>query len=158
MIELEALNWSFQLLFYIYPSSVVVLWKFRRFQIKNFDVQSYNTGCRQSTVLRTNHRLAYRNVLAAVGWYSLLENNFRRVLLRIDAKSKYNTIFFRNYIDNAEICNIIVVWCITTMNNYEFLEKLGFSSNEAKVLRRKTGIYKTRAGSSNLALPAQSLS
>ena len=43
MIELEALNWSFQLLFYIYPSSVVVLWKFRRFQIKNFDVQSYNT-------------------------------------------------------------------------------------------------------------------
>ena len=52
---------------------------------------------------------------------------------RIDAKSKFNTIFFRNYIDNAEICNIIVVWCITTMNNYEFLEKLGFSSNEAKV-------------------------
>ena len=42
-----------------------------------------NTGCRQSTVRRTNHRLAYRNVLAAVGWYSLLENNFRRVLLRI---------------------------------------------------------------------------
>ena len=44
-----------------------------------------------------------------------------------------NTIFFKNGIDNAEICNIIVVWGITTMNNYEFLEKLGFSSNEAKV-------------------------
>ena len=28
---------------------------------------------------------------------------------------------------------MIVVWGITTMNNYEFLEKLGFSSNEAKV-------------------------
>ncbi len=26
-----------------------------------------------------------------------------------------------------------MVWGITTMNNYEFLEKLGFSSNEAKV-------------------------
>ena len=34
-----------------------------------------NTGCRQSTVRRTNHRLAYRNVLAAVGWYSLLETD-----------------------------------------------------------------------------------
>ena len=52
---------------------------------------------------------------------------------RIDAKSKFNTIFFRNCIDNSEIYKIIVVWCITNMNNYEFLEKLGFSSNEAKV-------------------------
>ena len=52
---------------------------------------------------------------------------------RIDAKSKFNTIFFKNCIDNSEICKIIVVWGITTMNNYEFLEKLGFSSNEAKV-------------------------
>ena len=52
---------------------------------------------------------------------------------RIDAKSKFNTIFFGNCIDNSEICKIIVVWGITTMNNYEFLEKLGFSSNEAKV-------------------------
>ena len=52
---------------------------------------------------------------------------------RIDAKSKFNTIFFKKGIDNAEICSMIVVWGITTMNNYEFLEKLGFSSNEAKV-------------------------
>ena len=52
---------------------------------------------------------------------------------RIDAKSKFNTIFFKKAIENAEICSIIVVWGITTMNNYEFLEKLGFSSNEAKV-------------------------
>lgn len=52
---------------------------------------------------------------------------------RIDAKSKFNTIFFKKGIENAEICSIIVVWGITTMNNYEFLEKLGFSSNEAKV-------------------------
>ena len=52
---------------------------------------------------------------------------------RIDAKSKFNTIFFKNCIDNSEICKIIVVWGITTMNNYKFLEKLGFSSNEAKV-------------------------
>ena len=52
---------------------------------------------------------------------------------RIDAKSKFNTIFFKKGIENAEICSIIVVWSITTMNNYEFLEKLGFSSNEAKV-------------------------
>lgn len=52
---------------------------------------------------------------------------------RIDAKSKFNTIFLKNCIDNSEICKIIVVWGITTMNNYEFLEKLGFSSNEAKV-------------------------
>lgn len=52
---------------------------------------------------------------------------------RIDAKSKFNTIFFKNCIDNSGICKIIVVWGITTMNNYEFLEKLGFSSNEAKV-------------------------
>lgn len=52
---------------------------------------------------------------------------------RIDAKSKFNTIFFGNCIDNSGICKIIVVWGITTMNNYEFLEKLGFSSNEAKV-------------------------
>ena len=41
--------------------------------------------------------------------------------------------FSKNCIDNSEICKIIVVWGITTMNNYEFLEKLGFSSNEAKV-------------------------
>ena len=52
---------------------------------------------------------------------------------RIDAKSKFNTIFFKKGIENAESCSIIVVWGITTMNNYEFLEKLGFSSNEAKV-------------------------
>ena len=52
---------------------------------------------------------------------------------RIDAKSKFNTIFFKKGIENAEICSIIVVWGITTMNNYEFLEKIGFSSNEAKV-------------------------
>ena len=49
---------------------------------------------------------------------------------RIDAKSKFNTIFFKKGIENAEICSIIVVWGITTMNNYEFLEKIGFSSNE----------------------------
>ena len=48
-------------------------------------------------------------------------------------KSKFNTIFFKKGIDNAKINSIIVVWGITTMNNYEFLEKLGFSSNEAKV-------------------------
>ena len=46
-------------------------------------MESWITIKRQSTVRRTNHRLAYRNVLAAVGWYSLIENNFRRVLLRI---------------------------------------------------------------------------
>ena len=34
---------------------------------------------------------------------------------RIDAKSKFNTIFFKNCIDNSEICKIIVVWGITTM-------------------------------------------
>ena len=34
---------------------------------------------------------------------------------RIDAKSKFNTIFFKKGIDNAEICSIIVVWGITTM-------------------------------------------
>ena len=52
--------------------------------------------CRQSTVRRTNHRLAYRNVLAAVGWYSLLENNFRRVLLRIVTLyiKIFNLLFF----------------------------------------------------------------
>ena len=41
--------------------------------------------------------------------------------------------FSKKGIENAEICSIIVVWGITTMNNYEFLEKIGFSSNEAKV-------------------------
>ena len=37
-------------------------------------------------------------------------------------KSKFNTIFFERDIDDAEICSIIVVWGITTMNNYEFLQ------------------------------------
>ena len=55
---------------------------YRRFRNRR-TVRAEFAGCRQSTVRRTNHRLAYRNVLAAVGWYSLLENNFRRVLLRI---------------------------------------------------------------------------
>ena len=68
-----------------------------------------------------------------IGKTMICTTNCTLTTARIDAKSKFNTIFFKEGIDNAEICSIIVVWGITTMNNYEFLEKLGFSSNEAKV-------------------------
>ena len=68
-----------------------------------------------------------------IGKTMICTTNCTLTTARIDAKSKFNTIFFKEGIDNAEICSTIVVWGITTMNNYEFLEKLGFSSNEAKV-------------------------
>ena len=48
-------------------------------------------------------------------------------------KRKFNIKYFKKGIDNGKICIIIVVWGITTMYNFEYLEKLGFSSNEAKV-------------------------
>ena len=48
-------------------------------------------------------------------------------------KRKFNIEYFKKSIDNGKICITIVVWGITTMNSFEFLEKLGFSSNEAKV-------------------------
>ena len=69
----------------------------------------------------------------SIGKTMICTTNCTLTTARIDAKSKFNTIFFKKGIENAEICSIIVVWGITTMNNYEFLEKLGFSSNEAKV-------------------------
>ena len=46
---------------------------------------------------------------------------------------QFNIKYFKKSIDNGKICITIVVGCITTMNSFEFLEKLGFSSNEAKV-------------------------
>ncbi len=63
-----------------------------------------------------------RTMKVLIGKTMICMTNCTLTTARIDAKSKFNTIFFRNYIDNAEICNIIVVWCITTMNNYEFLQ------------------------------------
>ena len=48
-------------------------------------------------------------------------------------KRKFNIKYFKKNIDNGKSCLTIVVWGITTMNSFEFLEKLGFSSNEAKV-------------------------
>ena len=48
-------------------------------------------------------------------------------------KSKFNITYFKKSIDSGKICIIIVVSDITTMNSFDFLEKLGFSSNEAKV-------------------------
>ena len=55
-----------------------------------------------------------------IGKTMICTTNCTLTTARIDAKSKFNTIFFKEGIDNAEICNIIVVWGITTMNNYEF--------------------------------------
>ena len=69
----------------------------------------------------------------SIGKTMICTTNCTLTTARIDAKSKFNPIFFKKGIENAESCSIIVVWGITTMNNYEFLEKLGFSSNEAKV-------------------------
>lgn len=48
-------------------------------------------------------------------------------------KSKFNITYFKKSIDSGKICIIIVGSDITTMNSFDFLEKLGFSSNEAKV-------------------------
>ena len=48
-------------------------------------------------------------------------------------KRKFNIKYFKKNIDNGKIYIMIVVRGITTMNSFEFLEKLGFSSNEAKV-------------------------
>jgi hypothetical protein len=61
----------------IFPLSILFL-KYLILNLRFF----VNTDYRQSTVRRINRRLAYRNILAAVGWYSLLTNNFRRVLHR----------------------------------------------------------------------------
>jgi len=57
-----------------------------------------------------------------IGKTMICMTNCTLTTARIDAKSKFNTIFFRNCIDNSEIYKIIVVWCITNMNNYEFLQ------------------------------------
>ena len=58
----------------------------------------------------------------SIGKTMICTTNCTLTTARIDAKSKFNTIFFKKGIDNAEICSMIVVWGITTMNNYEFLQ------------------------------------
>ena len=63
-----------------------------------------------------------RTMKVPIGKTMICTTNCTLMTAYIDAKNKFNTIFFRNCIDNAEICNIIVVWDITTMNNYEFLQ------------------------------------
>lgn len=59
---------------------------------------------------------------ASIGKTMICTTNCTLTTACIDAKSKFNAIFFKNCIDNSEIGKIIVVWGITTMNNYEFLQ------------------------------------
>ena len=68
----------------------------------------------------------------SIGKTMICTTNCTLTTARIDAKSKFNTIFFKKGIENAEICSIIVVWGITTMNNYEFLENSAFRQTKQK--------------------------